>query len=553
VKGNTTQCRPVFLLSDAFVKNYEIKRPRIFKDPDLTPVEEINHSVLAIKFSNSLTKDMIFSGLRDIFKKIGDFIYRGYEIEIPFTFGTLTSKERRVKFEFNQQRLQEVSVIGGSYLLYRSLCSLSSCSSSSSSCIILQILPDSIPPGILGVGSAPPHLIDAEEPEEGNTSRGSGYYDDRQGDELFIPDSYRAPVQKIKIPHLNLGNSNQTKGGAVSKSDTTTRIDSHDNNRLQQPPSTNNDYRSATVALDHTKSSVEQSIEDDEIPADLKALLNTLASKTKTVSKTQFRKGLTDRVLEQAYARCVEAVEKTANKDEDTTNQARDMYESWRHNLKLEREKALKNSLEVQETLDQQRKLNVQRLEDTKQFEKAAVAAFILPADAGQVRNLKPEFDSEGNVLSFRSAVAKEVKKQIERKLVDHKSAHEEKLSNEREYLNRLSMEVELHNAMKRAEDLEKQRSLLEAWERDGHVKNLRKLQPFGSKPVKDYIQRNLVNDNSYSGTFLMNSSTIGSNSLLMDTMNGTAPSAFSMANTGSSIGAKLNMSIGYDSRKGRS
>jgi len=117
----------VFLLSDAFVKNYEIKRPRIFKDPDLTPVEEINHSVLAIKFSNSLTKDMIFSGLRDIFKKIGDFIYRGYEIEIPFTFGTLTSKERRVKFEFNQQRLQEVSVIGGSNLLYRSLCSLSSC------------------------------------------------------------------------------------------------------------------------------------------------------------------------------------------------------------------------------------------------------------------------------------------------------------------------------------------------------------------------------------------------------------------------------------------
>lgn len=546
MKGNTTQCRPVFLLSDAFVKNYEIKRPRIFKDPDLTPVEEINHSVLAIKFSNNLTKDMIFSGLRDIFKKIGDFIYRGYEIEIPFTFGTLTSKERRVKFEFNQQRLQEVSVLGSSNLLYRSLCTLSSY-------IIQQILPDSIPPGILGVGSAPPHLIDAEEPEEGNTYRCSGYYDDPV-EELIVPDSYRAPVPKIKIPHLHLGNSNQAKGGAVSKSNATTRIDSHDNNRLhQQPQSINNDHRSATVALDHTNTSVEQSIEDDEIPADLKALLNTLASKTKTVSKTQFRKGLTDRVLEQAYARCVEAVEKTANKDEDTTNQARDMYESWRHNLKLEREKALKNSLEVQETLDQQRKLNVQRLEDTKQFEKAAVAAFILPADAGQVRNLKPEFDSEGNVLSFRSAVAKEVKNQIERKLVDHKSAHEEKLSNEREYLNRLSMEVELHNAMKRAEDLEKQRSLLEAWEREGHVKNLRKLQPFGSKPVKDYIQRNLVNDNSYSGTFLMNSSTIGSNSLLMDTMNGTAPSAFSMANAGGSIGAKLNMSIGYDSRKGRS
>lgn len=64
--------------------------------------------MLAIKFSNSLTKDMVFSGLRDTIKKIGEFVDRGYEIEIPFTFGTLTAKERRVKFEFNLPRLQEV-------------------------------------------------------------------------------------------------------------------------------------------------------------------------------------------------------------------------------------------------------------------------------------------------------------------------------------------------------------------------------------------------------------------------------------------------------------
>jgi hypothetical protein len=51
---------------------------------------------------------MVFAGLRDTVKKIGDFIDRGYEIEIPFTFGTLYAKERRVKFEFNLSRLQEV-------------------------------------------------------------------------------------------------------------------------------------------------------------------------------------------------------------------------------------------------------------------------------------------------------------------------------------------------------------------------------------------------------------------------------------------------------------
>jgi hypothetical protein len=51
---------------------------------------------------------MVFSGIRDILRKIGDFIYRGYEIEIQFNFGTLRSKERRMRFEFNQTRLQQV-------------------------------------------------------------------------------------------------------------------------------------------------------------------------------------------------------------------------------------------------------------------------------------------------------------------------------------------------------------------------------------------------------------------------------------------------------------
>lgn len=93
------------------MKNFRVKRDRIHRLPETTAIEEVNYSLLAIKFSNSLTKDMVFSGLRDTIKKIGDFIDRGYEVEIPFTFGTLTAKERRVKFEFSQSRLQEVTIL----------------------------------------------------------------------------------------------------------------------------------------------------------------------------------------------------------------------------------------------------------------------------------------------------------------------------------------------------------------------------------------------------------------------------------------------------------
>ena len=86
-----------------------IKKQRVHRLPQLTAVEEVNFSLLAIKFSKTLTKDMVFTGIRDILKKIGDFIFRGYELEIDFFFGTLMAKENRVKFVFNQARLLEVS------------------------------------------------------------------------------------------------------------------------------------------------------------------------------------------------------------------------------------------------------------------------------------------------------------------------------------------------------------------------------------------------------------------------------------------------------------
>ncbi len=110
-KNGETHCRPLFLLDENFVKLNRVKRKRIHYPPQLTPVEEINFSLLAIKFSKSLTKDMIFNGLRDITRKIGDFVQRGYQFEIEFTFGILSAKENRVKFTFNQQRLIDVSQI----------------------------------------------------------------------------------------------------------------------------------------------------------------------------------------------------------------------------------------------------------------------------------------------------------------------------------------------------------------------------------------------------------------------------------------------------------
>lgn len=85
-----------------------MQQPKTRAVPNLAKSEEINYSKLAIKFSKTLTKDMIFSGLRDILHKIGDYVDRSYEFEIEFAFGLLLSKERRVRFDFNFLRLTQV-------------------------------------------------------------------------------------------------------------------------------------------------------------------------------------------------------------------------------------------------------------------------------------------------------------------------------------------------------------------------------------------------------------------------------------------------------------
>jgi hypothetical protein len=100
--------RPIFLLSDQFIKTYNVKQQKSHKKLNTVPSEDINYSKLAIKFSTALTKDMVFSGVRDIVKRISTFFERGYETEVDFTFGILKFKDKRVKFEFNQGRLKKI-------------------------------------------------------------------------------------------------------------------------------------------------------------------------------------------------------------------------------------------------------------------------------------------------------------------------------------------------------------------------------------------------------------------------------------------------------------
>ncbi|RLN45468.1 hypothetical protein BBO99_00002055 [Phytophthora kernoviae] len=99
---NQPKLRPTFFLSDTFIKTYGLsqKRPPL-PSATLAPLEDINFTKIAIKFSHSLTKDLVFSGVRDMVQKIGYVASTGAPVSITFNFGRLIAKNRCISVLFD--------------------------------------------------------------------------------------------------------------------------------------------------------------------------------------------------------------------------------------------------------------------------------------------------------------------------------------------------------------------------------------------------------------------------------------------------------------------
>ena len=61
------------------------------------------------RYSVTLTKDVLFVGLRDLVRKIGEFIMANFEVHIVFSVGVLKAKNRQLSFEFDASALASVS------------------------------------------------------------------------------------------------------------------------------------------------------------------------------------------------------------------------------------------------------------------------------------------------------------------------------------------------------------------------------------------------------------------------------------------------------------
>lgn len=102
--------RPVFLFSESLIKRYKLKYPilRPHQGNTLTPAEDISFSAVALKFSASLTKEMVIATYLQVQHKVELYLDQMVDFELKFPFGTLHHSRRVIKFSFDTNRLIKV-------------------------------------------------------------------------------------------------------------------------------------------------------------------------------------------------------------------------------------------------------------------------------------------------------------------------------------------------------------------------------------------------------------------------------------------------------------
>jgi hypothetical protein len=442
-------CRPIFLMGESFIKDHHIREKKFYKPQNVASCEEVNYSKLAIKFSKSLTKDMIFSGVRDIIKKMGDYIDRIYEIEIAFTFGVLRSKERRYKFEFDNARL-------------------------------MQILPES--------------MVESLSDRTLGYNQTSGFSTGRTDDMgLSLIGNSASHNFGASLPFDTTNQGGETMGAdtlrPVTEGDnaTTLPITAKANPATNKPASA--DFQVPALALNLTYKNVDRSQPPPPLSPGLRELILSMDPKSLTrQAKIERRVQCCDSVAKLAFGRCLYDVESSAVDDDYTHFQSRLLHEQWQEKQRQKQEIQRKEMCDIQETLKGQIEA-IQKIKANEVFERKNGSVGTGLPGLSDSRNQVP-----AEVLKKqKKQMLRLLQKQIVQAKEDIAAKKQATLQEETKQLEVIKNDLDLDRLMSRASALEKQRDLLEAWEREAHIRNLKKLKEQGASAVKKYMQETAV------------------------------------------------------------
>lgn len=493
--------RPIFIMSDSFIKDHRIRRQRIHAQPNLIPAEEINYSQLAIKFSRTLTKDMISSGTRDIMKKIGDFIDRGYEFEIEFAFGTLKSKEKTVRFEFNQARLAailpenlRIGTMPQNPISYNALSESEMSETSSNQYGDREVTHSSRPVSVTLAPRRPPSIASSSSSALFEYPRASSA-PEASVDAMaqMKPQSQRLiPPLALPAEHTDTEPSSpHTHALSLSLSKSITAPLFANTATLRSVPATPEESELSGTFSAEASEPLFPSL-DRPVSPGLQAVLMSLEERKGPVNKTELRNIAKARVEEAAYLRELEKVDGEAVFEEATQQVARRMLEDHEALLKAKIDSFHEKKSKVKSLLDAQIHEVEERNRRDKQERLAGKAAFFLPDSAGCIDNPPGCLSGGPNYKTIRQSLFNDLTYQINSNAARTMQQKQQVLEEERDYLDHVAMELDLQNIAERVSHLETQKSLLASWERDAHIRNLRKLQVAGSNAIQDYIYVNL-------------------------------------------------------------
>ena len=199
-----------------------------------------------------------------------------------------------------------------------------------------------------------------------------------------------------------------------------------------------------------------------------------------------------EKVVEDAYLRCLSDAERMAQHSDNIKQAGSDMISAWTRRDHAKMVKARNDGKELKATLDKQSEEARKRAAIEARERREAKMAFFLSENAG---SFSLPLDGDAKNLSQdqrRERFCQDLGRQIQERAENKARAKAEKMAEERDYLDHIAVELDMQNAVERTSHLEKQQILLEAWERDAHIRNLKGLERNGAPAVHTYIQHNL-------------------------------------------------------------
>lgn len=194
-----------------------------------------------------------------------------------------------------------------------------------------------------------------------------------------------------------------------------------------------------------------------------------------------------EKVIEQAYIRCLSDAELQARRDDSIKETSEKMFENWKRKEHERKEKSRDETNSLKSTLDTQLEEGHKRSDEERANRINAKMNFVLPPTAGK------NVTRSGISASMKEdEFCKGLSMQIQSNADKRAREREQTLREEREYLDHVAMELDMQSTVDRAAHLEKQQVLLEAWERDGHIRNMKRLQVCGAQAISSYIKTNM-------------------------------------------------------------